>query len=283
MRLRGADKTIFAALAVFGLALAFYFLILAPKRERAAELNDQISALHDSVDSQNAAADAGEQTRRDFPKYYGKLVVLGKAVPSEADTASMIVQLNSIAHRTDTSFRGLTLSQTGSVTSTSSATTAPAPAPATGTSTASTSTTSTTSTAAPAATSAAVPATETAAANLPIGATIGAGGLPTLPYQLTFQGTFFNVADFIGGVNSLVQIDDKTNGIAANGRLFTVDGFALEGGAPGSDPKLDADFLITTYVTPPDQGVSLGASPTGPAPTTATSTSTTSASQAVAK
>ena len=46
---------------------------------------------------------------------------------------------------------------------------------------------------------------------------------------------------------------------------MTVDGFALQGGAPGSSPTLEASFLLTTYVTPADQGLTLGATPEGPA------------------
>jgi hypothetical protein len=47
---------------------------------------------------------------------------------------------------------------------------------------------------------------------------------------------------------------------------MTIDGFALNGGRPGSDPLLDATFKLTSYVTPSTQGATAGATPTGPAP-----------------
>jgi hypothetical protein len=112
-----------------------------------------------------------------------------------------------------------------------------------------------------------VPATEASAASLPIGAVVGPAGLPTLPYDLAFRGTFFDISNFIGGLDGLVKPQDAGAQVSSNGRLFTINGFALTGGAPGSSPKLDATFLVTTYVTPQDQGLTAGASPGGPAPT----------------
>ena len=52
--------------------------------------------------------------------------------------------------------------------------------------------------------------------------------------------------------------------VVANGRLLTIDGFALKAGGPGF-PTLDADFATTSYATPSDQGLTAGATPTGPA------------------
>ena len=56
--------------------------------------------------AEQQVADFAEQARREFPRYYGRLVVLGKAVPEQADTASMLVQLNSISNRSQVAFRG---------------------------------------------------------------------------------------------------------------------------------------------------------------------------------
>ena len=68
-------------------------------------------------------AQYGEQARQQFPTYYGRLVVLGKAVPARADTASLMVQLSAIAHRTDVQFRGISLGAgSGDATATAAAT-----------------------------------------------------------------------------------------------------------------------------------------------------------------
>src|SRR5262249_39590828 len=60
---------------------------------------------------------------------------------------------------------------------------------------------------------------------LPLGASIGPAGLNVMPYDLTFNGSFFDVADFIGGVDSLLATK-KTNA-GGDGRPR-----ARAGGAP---------------------------------------------------
>ena len=269
--MKTADKSILLGLALAAIAAAFYFMILSPKRSEISKLGDQITELQGSIAEQEQVAQFAEQARHDFPHYYGRLVVLGKAVPEEADTASMLVQLSSIADRSSVDFQGIQLGQGSGSDSTTQSAPAPATTPSSGSSApASTSTTPSTgtSTATPAATaSAPVPATEASAASLPIGAVVGPAGLPTLPYDLTFRGGFFQIADFIGGVDGLVHMEGDGTGVAANGRLLTIDGFALKGGAPGSSPTLDANFAVTSYVTPAEQGLTAGAGPSGPAPT----------------
>jgi hypothetical protein len=109
-----------------------------------------------------------------------------------------------------------------------------------------------------------VPATESSTAALPIGAVVGPAGFGTLPYTLAFRGHFFDIASFIGGIDDLVQPTDDGDRLTPDGRLMTIDGFSLNGGRPGSTPKLKASFAVTTYAAPADQGLTLGASPSAP-------------------
>lgn len=280
--MRASERAIVFGVVLAALAIGFYVLVLGPQRDKASELSKQVDDLHASISREQQVADFAEQARREFPRYYGRLVVLGKAVPEQADTASMLVQLNSISSRSQVAFQGISLSQgsdsagTGTSSSSSATTTPPtsssttpttpaAPA-STGTSGAAptTAASGTSGSAAPVSATPA-PATEASAATLPIGAVVGPGGLPTLPYDLTFRGTFFDISNFIGGVDGLVTPQDGGTQVSSDGRLFTVNGFALNGGAPGSSPKLDANFLVTTYVTPEEQGLTAGATPSGPA------------------
>jgi Tfp pilus assembly protein PilO len=279
--MRASERAIVFGVVLAALAIGFYVLVLGPQRDKASELSKQVDDLHASISREQQVADFAEQARREFPRYYGRLVVLGKAVPEQADTASMLVQLNSISNRSQVAFQGISLSQgsdsagTGTSSSSSPTTTPPtsstaptaptAPA-ATGTSGAAPSTTASGASGSAAPVSATpAPATEASAATLPIGAVVGPGGLPTLPYDLTFRGTFFDISNFIGGIDGLVTPQDGGTQVSSDGRLFTVNGFALNGGAPGSSPKLDANFLVTTYVTPEEQGLTAGATPSGPA------------------
>src|SRR4051794_33792222 len=109
--MRSNERMIFVGVAIVALVAAFYLLVLGPKRDKASELGSQIDQLNASISASEGQASYGEQARQEFPKYYGRMVVLGKAVPSEADTASLLVQLNSIAQRSRTEFRAIALNQ----------------------------------------------------------------------------------------------------------------------------------------------------------------------------
>ena len=45
-----------------------------------------------------------------------------------------------------------------------------------------------------------------------------------MPYDLSFSGDFFHVADFISGIDAMVHT--KGSYVAVDGRLLTLDGFA---------------------------------------------------------
>jgi Tfp pilus assembly protein PilO len=274
--MKGSDKAI-----VFGVLMAvvlavFYFKVLSPKREQASSLKSDVADLQSQIDQQTQAANFGEDARRHFPEYYGRLVVLGKAVPADADSASLLVELNSIADRTGVKFQGLQLSansgtdasSAASSTTSSSSTSSSSSSATTGT-TATTSTTPSTSASTSASAAPATPtaATESTAANLPLGASVGSAGLPVMPYDLTFEGEYFQVADFLKSVDDLVHLRGSSQ-VAADGRLLTIDAFDLSpaGTANGPNPKLTVDLTVTSYLTPNDQGLTAGATPGGPAP-----------------
>ncbi len=46
-----------------------------------------------------------------------------------------------------------------------------------------------------------------------------------MPYTLTFDGDFFQIADFIKGLDSLVKTTNEK--VAVDGRLMTINGFTL--------------------------------------------------------
>jgi Tfp pilus assembly protein PilO len=262
-----ANRIIVVMLVVVSLAAAFWVLLLGPKRQQAGDLADEVEGAQASLaQSQSQAAEAAA-ARRGFPSDYQQLVVLGKAVPESDDTSSLLVELNNISGHSKVRFDGITIGESaGSTTSNLSPTPAPAtPAPTTPPSGA---TAAGDSTAVPAA--ATVAPTETAAALLPIGATIGTAGLGVMPYDLSFSGDFFHVADFISGIDAMVHT--KGSHVAVDGRLLTLDGFALNGDPELGFPHLNANFAVTTYVTPAGQGITAGASPSGPPATSGAAT-----------
>jgi Tfp pilus assembly protein PilO len=276
---KGSDKAVVMGVIVAVVLAGFYLKVVSPKRQEASSLSKDITQLQAQVDEQHQLAQFAEDARQHFPAYYGRLVVLGKAVPSDADTPSLLVQLNTLAERTGVKFNGLELSAgsgdastAGPAPSSSSATT-PSTSGSSGTSTTSgspsttPSASSTTSSSAPTAeTTTPTAATEATAANLPLGATVGSAGLPLMPYDLTFEGSYFDVTDFLKGVDDLVHLRGTAQ-VSADGRLLTVNGFSLslaDSTTPGPNPKLVVTLSVTSYLTPSDQGATAGASPSGP-------------------
>lgn len=250
-----SNRLITSILAIAAIAIAFWMLALGPKRKEADELASQASQIQTSLVEAQAKAAEAVAAKREFPADYRQLVVLGQATPAGEETASLLVELNHVADRAGVKFESIQLNDTGG------AEAAPAPAPAP-----TTPTTETPSSGVPAA--ATIPPTEAAASLTPLGASIGPAGLAVMPYNLTFSGDFFHVADFIKGIDSLVGTGESQ--VAVDGRLVTLDGFALTAGGEGGFPHLKATFAVTTYVTPPSQGVTAGATPTAPAPSAAT-------------
>jgi Tfp pilus assembly protein PilO len=253
------DKSILLALPVLALIAAFWFLLLSPKREEASQLQDEVSTLQTAVSEQEQIATAAEQARKAFPRNYRRVVVLGKAVPEDSDTSSLLVQLTRLAGEAGVEFNAIELDSAAAA-----ATPAPAPTESVPAAPSTEEVPAEASTAAPA-----VP-TEASAANLPLGAAIGPAGLAVMPYELKFRGDFFAIADFIADVDKMVELD-REGQPAAFGRLITVDGFALTSvdetdTASASGTTLEATFAVTTYVTPEEQGLTAGATPSGPAP-----------------
>jgi Tfp pilus assembly protein PilO len=250
--MKGSDRTVLIAIPIVALIIGFWMLVLSPKREEASKLEDEVTQLESDVAAQQQVVEAAEQARQDFPEDYQKVVTLGKAVPQDDDTSSLLAQLGGISRRAGVEFMSLELKTDSE---------AAPPPDATG---------GTPSVEEPATESngpAAAAATESAAALLPIGAAVGTAGLPVMPYALQFRGDFFHVADFVHGLDNRVSTDDEK--VLASGRLITIDGFTLKADPERGFPNLQASFAVTTYLTPETQGLTAGATPSGPAPVSA--------------
>ena len=230
-----STKTALAVVGVIVLAGAFWILLLAPKRETASKLSNEVASLQSAVSSEDQRAAEGVAARHDFPHNYQQLVLLGKAVPGEAATASLLVQLNGISRLADTRFDGIQLGSSSGGTE---------------------------ETAAPAEGTGAFP---------PLGSKPGPAGLLAMPYDLKFEGGFFAIANFIQGLDSLVETKDGR--VDANGRLVTIDGFSMTPARAGDQVRLAAEFAASTYVAPPAQALAAGAT-TGAPVALAASTST---------
>ena len=111
--MRAADRTILIGVALLALLAVFWFMVVAPKRERLSGLDGEVATLQGEVQSQESLLASADEAKRSFPADYHSLVVLGKAVPADDDAASLIDQTNTLAQRSGIEFRGLVLTDGG--------------------------------------------------------------------------------------------------------------------------------------------------------------------------
>jgi Tfp pilus assembly protein PilO len=101
----------------------------------------------------------------------------------------------------------------------------------------------------------------------------GGASLTSLPFQFTFDGSFFRLERFLARLERYVTMTHGQE-LAVGGRLMTIDSLTLTG---GSGSKLSAQVGATAYrVTPAPAAPATGApAAPGAAPVSSTSTSST--------
>jgi hypothetical protein len=285
------DRTVALVVAAVALLGAFWFLALSPKRKDAADLGAKISQAQQRLDTARQSVATATAAQKRYDVDYAAIAKLGKAVPADDDVASLVYQLNHVSQDAHIDFRSIKLNSSGA--------TAPTPAPAvaqaaavasasgngsSSSSSSSSSTTSTSSSTTPppsSAPAAGVPATQSAAAGLPPGSTVGSAGFPTMPFSFVFDGSFFNMEHFFDGIQRFATA--KGDNLTVRGRLLTVDSFALTASRFGF-PKVKASINATAYLVPQSEGLTGGATPAGPggAPAAASTTAPAGSSTAPA-
>ena len=264
MSITERDKKILMLLVPIALIAAYWFLVLSPKKEESAAIQEKLTAAQ--TEQQNAESQAAQVAgaKSNFNSDYTTVIRLGKAVPSTVDMPSLLVQLDRAARGTDISFDKI-------VTGDRTAAPAAAAAPAGGSSGAAPAQ-SGPGQAKQAAQGAANTASNTGTLNgaqpAAGGSTPGAAGggaaapgLESVGLDFTFQGTFFNLADFFHRMKRFVKV--VNDDIVVRGRLMTIDNFKWKA-EPEKWPFLTAEVHATVYLAPKAQGVSAGATPQGP-------------------
>jgi Tfp pilus assembly protein PilO len=291
MTLTDRDRKILIALVPIVVLVAYWFLLLSPKREQAATAKEELATQQQRLDAARVAANTAQGAKEDFDASYAQVVRLGKAIPSTVDMPSLLVQLDAAAAGTGIRFTKIATGDRvpGATTTTPAQTTTPPPAGSesgtTGTPAAAGGETaqSQPGAAAEGANNAQQTANQNTAAaeqsgvppsdtqtSTPAGATPATGaaaatappGLETVPLELTFEGNFFNLADFFHDVKRFVSVSNS--GVLVSGRLLTVESVRW-----ASDetifPHIRAEITATVYLSPKAQGVTAGATPQGPA------------------
>lgn len=305
MSLTDRDRKIVIMLLPVILIAVYWFLILSPKRKEAHKLSAQVTKVQQARDAAVSQANTLEQAKANFASQYAAMVRLGKAIPTQVDMPSLIVQLDGAAHGTGIQFGdikvGARVAAAPVATTTTPSTGTTQPPVAAGGAPAQT----TFGKAAESANNAAATgnaqsiqqsglsagdastSTSTKSGGLPVGggsassaapAAVTPGqpvpGLDTVPLTFTFGGKFNNLAQFFHRLKRFVHL--ANNKISVQGRLITIDSLKFTSSA-ANFPFIEADVTATVYLSPKDGGTTAGATTQGPAPTTPGATSNASA------
>jgi hypothetical protein len=307
VNLSDRDRRILLILLPVVVLIAYYFLVLSPKRDDLKSARDQQHTAEAARDQAVAQAAQLEKARQTFAADYAAVVRLGKAIPEQVDSPSLLVQLDRASHGTHIDFSSVVFGERTQATVATSTTTATsgtqAPAQPNGNAAAGgapastglggatesagnavnqgntasnnvdqastgTSTTSTTTTTATGTTTA--PPSTTSAA------------LDTVALTFNFSGSYFDLADFFHRLKRFVYV--ANNQIFVRGRLISIDTLVFQrGGTPGAATSgagdLTATVGATVYLSPKGQGVTGGATPQGPSGTTTQTTTAPAGSQ----
>ena len=103
---------------------------------------------------------------------------------------------------------------------------------------------------------------------------VGTAGFPTMPFLFTFDGSFFDMSDFLQDLDRFVESSDAN--LAVRGRLLAIDGIGISE-SRNKFPQVKASIVATAFLLPADEGLTAGGTPTAPsAPSTTAPGSSTS-------
>jgi hypothetical protein len=221
------NSLLLVAVAFVAAVGAYWMLVLTPKREEAQKLDNQIAAKQATLAQAEAEVATYEQARDAYKANYTMIARLGKAVPADDDVRSLLVQVNSAAARSGVDFRTIAVGGTG--------------APSTGPG-------------ANAATDVSPP---------PGASAVGTAGFSQMPFTFAFNGNFFELSKFFNRIDRFVKV--KNGGLDVTGRLLLMNTITVQPDDDKGFPALTAEVEASSYLLPPAQGLTAGATPAGPA------------------
>jgi hypothetical protein len=225
------NSILLVAVAAVAVVAAYWMLVLTPKREEAAKLDKQITVKQTALASAEAEVADYEEARENYRANYSMVARLGKAVPVDDDVRSLMVQINAAAGDSGVDFRTINVAGSGAAAATAPSGTAKG-------------------------------ATTTAAP--PPGATaVGTAGFSTMPFAFRFQGSFFELGKFFNRLDKFVAV--RNRGLDVTGRLLLLNSITLTPDATKGFPMLSADVSANSYLLPPTEGLTAGATAAGPA------------------
>lgn len=163
------NSMLLAVVAVAAVAGAYWFMLLAPKRELATSLASQITLKETELQTAQAEEAKNLRARASYRSNYATVARLGKAVPGDDDVRSLMVQIDGAAGSSHVDFRSISVGGSSG---------------------------------------AAVPADPNAAVGPP-GSIVGTAGFSTMPFSLAFRGSYFNLGSFFQRIDRFVAVNDR--------------------------------------------------------------------------
>jgi hypothetical protein len=194
-----------AVVAVLGVG-GYWKLLLAPKRAQAAELEQQVATQRAQLAQTQSLIATYAGAKDAYKSNYATVLRLGKAVTTDDDTRSLVVQLDAAAKRSGVDFDTINLDGSGGGSSTASGATGAKPT-------------------APGA--------------------INAGAFSAMPFTFAFTGDFTSLGNFFSRLENFVALDgDKIRVNGRLLRIETITLQPANDGWPGLAAQVGASSYI---------------------------------------
>ncbi len=184
----------------------YWKLVLSPKRAQAAQLEQEVATKQAELAQTQQLIATYTGSRDAYKTNYDTVVRLGKAVPNDDDTRSLVVQLDTAAKRSGVSFDTLNVNAAGSSNSSGAAAAATAPtAPG----------------------------------------TVNVGTFSAMPFSLNFSGQFNTLGDFLSRLERFVTVKGEhvsVNGRLL--RVESISLKPGDGGWPAMNAQIGASSYI---------------------------------------
>jgi hypothetical protein len=232
----------------------YWFMLLAPQRQKAAQLQTDVATKRTELAQSQAQMAQYEKARASYKANYARFVSVGKAVTGDDDVRSLLVQLDAASDKSNVDFNTVEVGTGSAAGATASATPTPSSATAT-------------------------------LAKAPGLVPIGSTGVSALPFTLSFDGSFFGLAGFFNRLEHFVSVRNEK--VSASGRLLRIETLQLTPSAKGW-PSMKASVGAASYVIDPlaapgaaaAGGATSGGTTATPASTSGGSTPTTTTATA---
>ena len=109
------NRLLLGVAAALAALAAYWFLLLAPKREEGAALAVKVAQTQASVAQAETTLASYRKAEGSYKTLYATVASLGKAVPADDDTRSLVVQLESAAAGSGVDFHSIEVGTAGDV------------------------------------------------------------------------------------------------------------------------------------------------------------------------